>query len=40
MLNESGMDFGEVRIEQMKRLQALADSSKSNKLVKQALVTI
>ena len=34
MLNEFGMDVGEVRIEQMKNLQSLADSSKSNQLVK------
>ena len=40
MLNDFSMDLGERRIVLMKNLQELADSSKSNQLVKQALVTV
>ena len=40
MLNDFSMDVGERRIILMKNLQAEADTSKSNKLIKQALVTI
>lgn len=40
MLNDFSMDLGERRSVLMKNLQELADSSKSNQLVKQALVTV